>query len=491
VIEVSLTSAGDTAQNSSTAGTAPLASPFLALGLSDVLLRAVHAAGYSEPTPIQAQAIPPALEGRDVLGCARTGTGKTAAFVLPTLARWLAWRADSAASTKPAPRIIHTLVLAPTRELAAQIGESIATYGKHTGVRHVVIFGGVSQNRQTDELRKGVDIVVATPGRLCDLIDQRLVRLGEIHTLVLDEFDRMLDQGFLPAIKRVLKELPVQRQTLLFSATMPEALESIVKRIVRDPVRVTVSKTSSTPDQIEQAVSFVEQPDKRVMLEHLLRRGGIARAVVFTRTKHGANRVAEYLTRAGIDAEAIHGNKSQNARERALSRFKSGELHVLVATDLASRGIDIDDISHVINYDIPVDPESYVHRIGRTARAGRSGSAITFCTREDRPTLSRIERLIGQSLRVIEPPPREARSSTGSAHVPAPRQERNGGAQLAPRPQQQPREQAQHGTENILGDTQGHDQRNGGQRTGGGSGSSVRRSSFGSRGGGRPPRFGR
>jgi ATP-dependent RNA helicase RhlE len=279
----------------------------------------------------------------------------------------------------------------------------------------------------------------------------------------------------------------VQRQTLLFSATMPEALESIVKRIVRDPVRVTVSKTSSTPDQIEQAVCFLEQPEKRIMLEHLLRRGGIARAVVFTRTKHGANRVAEYLNRAGIDAEAIHGNKSQNARERALSRFKTGELHVLVATDLASRGIDIDDISHVINYDIPVDPESYVHRIGRTARAGRSGSAITFCTREDRPTLTRIERLINQALRVLEPPPREARSSTGSAHVPAPRQERSASPQVSQ--QQQPREHAQRGTENILGDSRGQDQRNGDQRTGGGSGSSPRRSNFGSRSGGRPPSF--
>jgi ATP-dependent RNA helicase RhlE len=473
VIEVSLMSASETVQNPSSGATA-LASPFQALGLSDVLLRAVHAAGYSEPTPIQAQAIPPALEGRDVLGCARTGTGKTAAFVLPTLARWLAFRAT--AGKTPAPRFIHTLVLAPTRELAAQIGDSIATYGKLTGVRHVVIFGGVSQNRQTDELRKGVDIVVATPGRLCDLIDQRLVRLGEIHTLVLDEFDRMLDQGFLPAIKRVLKELPTQRQTLLFSATMPESLESIVKRIVRDPVRVTVSKTSSTPDQIEQNVCFLEQPDKRHMLEHLLRRGGIARAVVFTRTKHGANRVAEHLQKSGIDAEAIHGNKSQNARERALGRFKTGDLHVLVATDLASRGIDIDDISHVINYDIPVDPESYVHRIGRTARAGRSGSAITFVTREDRPTLTRIERLIGQGLTVIESPSRADRS-TASAHVPAPRIERGPTAQRPP-------QQAQRGDEPLL-----RQQAQQPQRSGDGNGSSPRRNSFAR--GNRPPRFGR
>ena len=478
MIETSLMSATDTAHPGS--GTAPLASPFQALGLSDVLLRAVHGAGYSEPTPIQAQAIPPALEGRDVLGCARTGTGKTAAFVLPTLARWLAWRADLAARKTTGPRTIHTLVLAPTRELAAQIGESIATYGKHTDVRYCVIFGGVSQNRQTDELRRGVDIVVATPGRLCDLIDQRLVRLSDIHTLVLDEFDRMLDQGFLPAIKRVLKELPVQRQTLLFSATIPEPLESIVKKIVRDPVRVTVSKTSSTPDQIEQGVCFIEQPDKRHMLEHLLRRGGIARAVVFTRTKHGANRVAEHLQRAGIDAEAIHGNKSQNARERALGRFRTGDLHVLVATDLASRGIDIDDISHVINYDIPVDPESYVHRIGRTARAGRSGSAITFCTREDRPTLTRIERLTGQPLKVVEAPRREAGVTAGSAHVPAPRIERGPMGQATERRTEPERRQDAE----RRNDAGGAAPRGDGQRSG------SRRSSFAARGG-RPPRFGR
>jgi len=478
-MEGSLMPAGEVAQGSSS-GPSSIASPFQQLGLSDVLLRAIHAAGYSEPTPIQAQAIPPALEGRDVLGCARTGTGKTAAFVLPTLARWLAFQADAGRTgSAPPGRTIHTLVLAPTRELAAQIGESIAIYGKHTGVRYSVIFGGVSQNRQTDEIRKGVDIVVATPGRLCDLIDQRLIKLGQIHTLVLDEFDRMLDQGFLPAIKRVLKELPVQRQTLLFSATMPEQLESTVKRIVRDPVRVSVSKTSSTPAQIEQAVCFIEQPEKRYMLEHLLRRGGIARAVVFTRTKHGANRVAEHLQRAGIDAEAIHGNKSQNARERALGRFRTGDLHVLVATDLASRGIDIDDISHVINYDIPVDPESYVHRIGRTARAGRSGSAITFCTREDRPTLTRIERLTGQPLAVIEAPRREA--TAASPHVPAPRIER-GPMAARPAAAHERRDEGERRTGGPRRDDAGTPAA-GGQR--GGS-----RRSFGSRNA-RPPRFGR
>jgi ATP-dependent RNA helicase RhlE len=389
---------------------ASTATGFAALGLSEALLRAVQGAGYTEPTPIQEQAIPPALQGRDVLGCARTGTGKTAAFVLPMLQRF---------DARKEQRRLRMLVLAPTRELAAQIGESIATYGKHSDVRFTVIFGGVSQQRQVADLKRGVDIIVATPGRLVDLIDQGYARLSTIDTLVLDEFDRMLDQGFLPAIKRVLRELPTERQTLLFSATMPPELESVVKRIVRDPVRVSVSKTSSTPERIDQAVCFVEQPQKRYALEQLLADGQIARAVVFTRTKHGANRVAEHLVRARVDAEAIHGNKSQNARERTLARFRSGDLRVLVATDLAARGIDIDDISHVINYDLPVDAESYVHRIGRTARAGRDGAAISFCTHEDRPVLMRIERLTGQRLTVID---LKMSTSMPAASAPRPQQ---------------------------------------------------------------------
>ena len=333
-----------------------------------------------------------------MLGCARTGTGKTAAFVLPTLARWLAWRADPASKTQT--RTIHTLVLAPTRELAAQIGESIATYGKHTSVRHVVIFGGVSQNRQTDELRKGVDIVVATPGRLCDLIDQRLVRLGDIHTLVLDEFDRMLDQGFLPAIKRVLKELPVQRQTLLFSATMPEALESIVKRIVRDPVRISVSKTSSTPTQIEQRVSFVEQPEKRYVLEHLLRRGGIARAVVFTRTKHGANRVAEYLQRAGIDAEAIPAT----SRQRRFFFSDTAPRSTRFGRDDLASAASTSTTRARFHYDIRLIPrDTCTASVAPRARAVRIGDQVV--TREDRPT-SAASSAVRPVAAVIDAPPR-------------------------------------------------------------------------------------
>jgi ATP-dependent RNA helicase RhlE len=281
-----------------------------------------------------------------------------------------------------------------------------------------VIFGGVSQNRQTDELRKGVDIVVATPGRLCDLIDQRLVRLGEIHTLVLDEFDRMLDQGFLPSIKRVVRRLPTQRQTMLFSATMPPELAGVVASVVRDPVRVAVGEVASTPDLVDQSVCFVDPANKRVALERMLRDPNITRAVVFTRTKHGANRVAKGLVTAGIDADAIHGNKSQNARERALGRFRDGSLRVLVATDLAARGIDVDDISHVINFDLPVDPESYVHRIGRTARAGRTGVAFSLCTPEERGTLTRIERLIGQRLRSAQGSGQDVRSSQDSTKEP-------------------------------------------------------------------------
>ncbi len=383
---------------------------FASIGLLPVLLRAVVNAGYTTPTPIQLQAIPHALAGRDVVGCAQTGTGKTAAFVLPMLQRML----------KAGPnqdRRVRALILAPTRELAAQIGESIAQYGQDSAIRHTVIFGGVSQSRQVQDLRRGVDIIVATPGRLWDLLQQRLVRVDAIDTLVLDEFDRMLDQGFLPDIKRILSVTATQRQTLLFSATMPKQLESIVKQIVKNPVHVAVSTVSSTPEKVNQSVWFVDQQGKRSVLEKLLRNPEIERAIVFTRTKHGANRVAQHLTAAGVDADAIHGNKSQNARERTLSRFRDGDLRVLVATDLAARGIDVDGISHVINYDLPVDPESYVHRIGRTARAGRAGAAVSLCSNDERPTLSRIERLIAQALPVAgraEP----SASGSGDGQVP-------------------------------------------------------------------------
>jgi ATP-dependent RNA helicase RhlE len=367
-------------------------------------VRAIERAGYQHPTPIQIQAIPPALEGRDVLGCAQTGTGKTAAFVLPLLQQ-LMQRAGDARSGETESRSrrsrIRALILSPTRELAAQIGESIATYGKHSPLRHLVIFGGVSQLRQEQELARGVDILVATPGRLCDLMGQSIISLRDVEILVLDECDRMLDQGFWPSIRRIVQVVPRTRQTMLFSATMPRELEPLVAELSADPVRVSVSKVASTPERIDQAVWHVEQREKRSVLERLMRQPEVTRAVVFTRTKHGANRVAKHLTEAGVNAEAIHGNKSQNARERAMSGFRTGSLRVLVATDLASRGIDIDDVTHVINFDLPVDPESYVHRIGRTARAGRHGIAVSLCCAEERDVLRRIERLIGQRLPVL------------------------------------------------------------------------------------------
>ena len=372
------------------------ASHFEQLGLIEPLLRAVQSAGYERPTPIQESAIPPALRGQDVLGCAQTGTGKTAAFVLPILQRL--------SESRPRGRVrapIRALVLSPTRELTAQIARCFADYGKYTNLKHVVIFGGVGQGTQVSELRRGPEILVATPGRLVDLIDQGLVDLSEIETFVLDEVDRMLDQGFLPAVRRILNVIPRERQTLFFSATMPAELQPLADRILRDPVRVAVAPVASTPDRVDQTVYYVEQPEKRVLLVRLLRDPEITRCVVFTRTKHGANRVAKYLVDAGIQADAIHGNKSQNARERALSGFRDGNLRVLVATDLAARGIDIDGISHVFNYDLPNEPESYVHRIGRTARAGAGGSAIAFCSAEERGMLSRIERVIQRRVPVL------------------------------------------------------------------------------------------
>jgi ATP-dependent RNA helicase RhlE len=348
-------------------------------------------AGYERPTDIQTRAIPPALEGRDVLGAAQTGTGKTAAFVLPILHRM-----ERELKGQPA-RDPRALVIAPTRELALQIREGVETYGRHTQLRCTVVYGGVSVSRQADELARGTDVLVATPGRLVDLMGQGAVDLTRIEYLVLDEVDRMLDQGFWPAIRRIVGALPNRRQTLLFSATMPDALRPLADKLLVDPVRVSVAKVASTPDRIEQRVWHVQQQaDKRPLLNDLLSDSEIARAIVFTKTKHGANRVADQLVRAGIQAAAIHGNKSQNARERALSGFRAGTVGVLVATDLAARGIDVDDVTHVINYDLPMDPESYVHRIGRTARAGQSGKAFSFCASDERPLLSRIERLIGR-----------------------------------------------------------------------------------------------
>jgi len=368
------------------------AHPFAALGLAAPFVRAVAAEGYSTPTPIQAQAITHVLAGRDVLGCAQTGTGKTAAFVLPLLQRL---------SEGTRTGRIRALVVAPTRELAAQIGERAAAYGRNTGLRHVVIYGGVGQRAQEIALSKKPDVLIATPGRLLDLIEQRFVDLSGVELLVLDEADRMLDMGFIHDVRRIVAVVPKTRQTLLFSATIPAEIASLVASILRDPVRIDVAPKITTAEKIEQCVYFVARADKRALLTQLLETEGAERSIVFTRTKHGANRLAEQLTRAGTAAQAIHGNKSQSARERALEDFKNGRTPVLVATDLAARGIDVDGITHVFNFDLPNVAESYVHRIGRTARAGAAGKAIAFCDAEERPLLRDIERFIKKRIPVV------------------------------------------------------------------------------------------
>ena len=373
-----------------------MTSSFTTLGLVEPLQRALRAENYQTPTPIQAEAIPPLLAGRDLLGIAQTGTGKTAAFALPMLQLLSARRT---ALRRGEPR---ALVLSPTRELAIQIDDSFRRYGRHLALRSTVIFGGVGQKPQVDALARGVDILVATPGRLLDLVQQRHLRFDAVEIFVLDEADRMLDMGFIHDIKRVIAALPQRRQSLFFSATMPEAAARLAGGMLADPVRVAITPQATTVERIAQRVYFVEQGDKRALLADLLTDRTIARALVFTRTKHGANRVAEQLTRGGIGAEAIHGNKSQAARQRALASFRDGKSRVLVATDIAARGIDIDGITHVINYELPNLPESYVHRIGRTARAGADGIAIAFCDASERAFLRDIEKLTRQSLAVAE-----------------------------------------------------------------------------------------
>lgn len=383
--------------------------------LIDPLLRAVRAEGYETPTPIQQQAIPHVLGGRDVLGCAQTGTGKTAAFALPILQRLTT--THRARAGLRAPRV---LVLTPTRELASQIGDSFATYGRHTGLHHTVVFGGVGQAPQVKALRRGVDILVATPGRLLDLMGQGEVTLTQLEIFVLDEADRMLDMGFIHDVRRIIAALPRQRQTLLFSATMPRDIQELAQSILINPVRVEVTPVASTAARIEQSVYFVEKGDKRALLAHLLQDPAITRVLVFSRTKHGANRIVKELAAAGIPAAAIHGNKSQSAREQALDAFKRGRTRVLVATDIAARGIDVEGISHVINYDLPNIPESYVHRIGRTARAGADGIAISFCDQEERAFLRDIERLIRQPVPVVQDHPFRSRlAPTQPSNVPS------------------------------------------------------------------------
>jgi ATP-dependent RNA helicase RhlE len=378
---------------------APVASTFAPLGLIEPLLRAVAEEGYTQPTAIQTQSIPYVLAGRDLLGAAQTGTGKTAAFALPILQR-LALAARGNRSV--ARRVIRVLVLSPTRELATQIGESFAAYGRHTGFRQATVYGGVGQTPQVEALRAGVDILVATPGRLLDLLGQGHLRLDSVEMFVLDEADRMLDMGFIHDVKRVIALLPRERQTLLFSATMPAEIVALASAMLKDPVKVAVTPEQPTVEIIEQSVYFVDdKKHKQPLLEHLLGDRAITRALVFTRTKHGANKVVKQLERAGFSAEPIHGNKSQTARERALANFKSGRTRVLVATDVAARGIDIEEISHVIQFDLPNVAETYVHRIGRTGRAGAGGAALAFCDPEERPFLRDIEKLIRKRIPVV------------------------------------------------------------------------------------------
>jgi len=370
-------------------------SSFENLSLIEPLLRAIRNEGYERPTPIQEKAIPHILADKDLFGCAQTGTGKTAAFALPILQRLFENRRGSAA--RP---VIRTLVLSPTRELAAQIGESFRVYGRSTGLRQCVIFGGVKQHQQAASLRRGVDIVVATPGRLLDLMRQGLLRFDALEVLVLDEADRMLDMGFMPDVRRIVSALPVNRQTLFFSATLTPAIQYVATGIVRDPVHVDIAPSATPVDKVKQVVYYVEKKDKKHLLEHLLKEQSISRALVFTRTKHGADSVARYLTRAGLRVLAIHGNKSQNTRQKALGSFRNGNVRVLVATDIAARGLDVDDISHVFNLDLPEEPEVYVHRIGRTARAGAEGVALSFCSIEERSMLSNIQKLIRVKIEV-------------------------------------------------------------------------------------------
>lgn len=363
---------------------------FVELGLIEPICHAVSAEGYEVATPIQEQSIPTVLEGRDVLGVAQTGTGKTAAFALPILQRLAADR------RRPQPKGMRALILAPTRELAQQIGKCFATYGVHLRMKRTVITGGVGMQPQIQSLQAGCDIVVATPGRILDLAMRGHARLDSVETFVLDEADRMLDMGFIHDVKKIAALLPAQRLTLLFSATMPPAVSSLAASLLKDHVRVEVTPQATTVERIEQRVMFVAKDKKRDLLLDILGAGNVTRAIVFARTKHGANRLAEQLVRSGVKAEAIHGNKSQGARQRALADFHSGRVTTLVATDIAARGIDVDGISHVINYDLPNEPESYVHRIGRTARAGADGIALSFCDADEIAYLKAIEKVIRQ-----------------------------------------------------------------------------------------------
>jgi ATP-dependent RNA helicase RhlE len=410
---------------------------FAELELSETLLRAVRQEGYEIATPIQLAAIPPLLVGRDLVGCAQTGTGKTAAFALPTLQRLIA----TGARPREHGRQVRCLVLAPTRELASQIGESFRAYGRFTGLRNTVIFGGVGQGSQVRALQHGVEILIATPGRLLDLMQQGYVRLNQVEILILDEADQMLDMGFIHDLRRIVGQVPRQRQTLLFSATMPPEIRRLADQWLQDPVAVEVAPQSTPVERIAQSVYFVEKQGKPHLLARYLSQEQARRTLVFTRTKHGADKLVKSLTQAGIRAQAIHGNKSQNARQHALAQFKSQHPPVLVATDIAARGLDIDSVSHVVNFDLPLTPELYVHRIGRTGRAGAEGIAVTFCDRQERSLLRDIERLTRQRLPIAgtepgseagasehQPPPASRGRSGGGKRFPFQQRGKSGGA---------------------------------------------------------------
>lgn len=377
------------------------------LNINKPILKAIKEEGYIKPTPIQEEAIPHILKGKDLLGCAQTGTGKTAAFAIPILQN-----ISSRKNLEKGPRPISALILAPTRELAIQIGESFTDYGKYITVTNLVIFGGVPQNPQTAALKRGVDILIATPGRLLDLADQRYIDLKNVEYFVLDEADRMLDMGMINDVKKIISKLPKVRQNMLFSATMPKEILTLTSSILKTPVSIQVTPVSSTVDTIKQWAYFVSRTNKKHLLIELLKDKSISSALVFTRTKHGANIITKDLNNAGIEAQAIHGNKSQNARQLALNNFKEGKIRVLVATDIAARGIDVDELSHVINFDLPEVPETYVHRIGRTGRAGQQGTALSFCDREEMGYLENIEKLICMKIPVVEEHPYKLSANT-------------------------------------------------------------------------------
>ncbi len=406
------------------------------LGLIEPILKALQSEGYTTPTPIQAQSIPYLLEGRDLLGCAQTGTGKTAAFAIPMIQRMM----NNPVANDRGRRPIRALVLTPTRELAIQIEESFRAYGRNTPLKYTVVFGGVGQKPQTDALRAGVDVLIATPGRLLDLMNQGYVHLNTLEFFVLDEADRMLDMGFIHDVRKVIAAIPLKRQTLFFSATMPPEIVKLSSSILTNPVKVEVTPVSSTAETVQQQIYFVDKGNKGALLMHLIKTMDIQQALVFTRTKHGADKLAKYLEKGGIKADAIHGNKAQNARQRALTHFKEKKLRVLVATDIAARGIDIDLLGHVVNHDIPNIPESYVHRIGRTGRAGASGLAISLCDQEEVEFLRDIQKLIKRDVPVVEGHPFPMVGGTPEVD-PGRRNQRGQRSPGRPQQQRQPQQQ--------------------------------------------------